>query len=93
MRDLQGGVGFFAAEFDRPTDALVRFISNHRSRLGVEPICCVLTQHGCQIAPSIYFGATRRLPSARARRDELPKAAISRVHRDRYERAGLDQEP
>jgi transposase InsO family protein len=44
----------------------------------------VLTQHGCQIAPSTYYDAMRRLPSARARRDELLNAAISRVHRDNY---------
>jgi putative transposase len=62
----------------------VRFISEHKSRFGVEPICRVLTQHGCQIAPSTYYDAACRVPSARAVRDEQLKAAISRIHKDNY---------
>jgi putative transposase len=62
----------------------VRFISEHKSRFGVEPVCRVLTQHGCAIAPSTYYDAVCRAPSARARRDEQLKAAINRVHRDNY---------
>jgi putative transposase len=63
----------------------VKFICEHKSRFGVEPICRVLTQHGCQIAPSTYYDAVRRAPSTRARRDEQLRAAISRVHRDNYD--------
>jgi putative transposase len=62
----------------------VRFVSEHKNRFGVEPICRVLTQHGCQIAPSTYYDAARRVPSARAVRDERLKAAISRIHKDNY---------
>jgi putative transposase len=62
----------------------VRFISEHKSRFGVEPVCRVLTQHGCTIAPSTYYDAARRAPSARAVRDEQLKAAISRVHLDNF---------
>jgi putative transposase len=62
----------------------VRFISEHKDRFGVEPICRVLTQHGCPIAPSTYYDATRRVPSARAVRDEELKAEISRVHAANY---------
>jgi putative transposase len=62
----------------------VRFISEHKNRFGVEPICRVLTQHGWPIAPSAYYDAARRAPSARAVRDEQLKAAISRVHQDNY---------
>jgi len=62
----------------------VRFISEHRSRFGVEPICRVLSQHGCPIAPSTYYHAVRRPPSARSVRDEQLKAAITRVHQDNY---------
>jgi hypothetical protein len=43
----------------------VRFISDHKARFGVEPICRVLTEHGCPIAPSTYYDAVRRGPSAR----------------------------
>jgi len=39
----------------------------------------VLSQHGCQIAPSSYYDAARR-----AVRDEQLKAAISRVHAGNY---------
>jgi putative transposase len=62
----------------------VRFISEHKSRFGVEPICRVLTEHGCKIAPSSYYDAIARGPSARAARDELLKTAISRVWQENY---------
>jgi putative transposase len=62
----------------------VKFISEQKNRFGVEPICRVLTQHGCQIAPSAYYDAARRVPSARAVRDEQLKVLISRVHQDNY---------
>jgi putative transposase len=51
---------------------------------GVEPICRVLSQHGLKIATSTYYAAKRRRPSARALRDEVLKAEISRVHADNY---------
>jgi hypothetical protein len=28
----------------------VKFIDGHKSRFGIEPICRVLTEHGCKIA-------------------------------------------
>jgi putative transposase len=62
----------------------VRFIAGHRARFGVEPICRVLSEHGCPIAPSTYYGAARRPPSARAVRDEQLKAAIARIHQANY---------
>ncbi len=58
------------------------FITEHRERWGVEPICRVL-----QIAPSSYYAAVRRPPSARQRRDDELKLAIRRVwdaHRQVY---------
>ena len=70
----------------------MRFIDEHRARRagpgglrwGVEPICTVLSEHGCPIAPSTYYDTSGRLPSARSLRDEQMKAAIGRVHRDNY---------
>jgi putative transposase len=62
----------------------VRFISEYKSRFGVEPICRVLTEHGCKIAPSSYYDAVARGPSARTVRDERLKAEISRVWQDNY---------
>lgn len=62
----------------------MRFISDHKARFGVEPICRVLTEHGVPIAPSTYYDAVRRGPSARAVRDEQLKTHITRVHGENY---------
>ena len=43
---------------------MVSFIDENREDFGVEPICAQLP-----IAPSGYYGAKSRPPSARARRD------------------------
>ena len=58
----------------------MRFISEHKGVFGVEPICRVLSEHGCPIAPSTYYDTVRRPRPARAVRDEQLKAAIGRVH-------------
>jgi putative transposase len=34
---------------------IVAFINDHKKQFGVEPICRVLTEHGCKIAPSTYY--------------------------------------
>jgi putative transposase len=57
----------------------VAFIDAHRERFGVEPICRVLTEHGCKIAPNTYWTFNKRGPSARAVRDEHLKGEIARV--------------
>jgi putative transposase len=53
-------------------------------RWGVEPICAVLSEHGLKIAPSTYYEALARTPSARAQRDEVLLEHIRRVHRANY---------
>lgn len=58
------------------------FINDHRERFGVEPICRVLTEHGVPIAPSTYYAARKRAPSARAVRDAELLVEIKRVHSD-----------
>ena len=45
---------------------IVDFIDANREELGVEPICKVL-----QVAPSTYYSAKSRPPSARAVRDAV----------------------
>jgi putative transposase len=68
----------------------VKFIASHAEhdagglRWGVEPICRVLSEHGCPIAPSTYYDARARSrkPGARARRDEHLKGEIARVYAD-----------
>jgi len=70
----------------------VRFIAEHADRTdgglrwGVEPICTVLSEHGCPIAPSTYYDArtTAQQPSRRQLRDEQLKDEIRRVHADNY---------
>lgn len=58
---------------------MTAFIEHHRSRFGVEPICRVM-----EFAPSTYYAARDRAPSARALRDELLKPEIERVHAENY---------
>jgi putative transposase len=48
---------------------IVDYIDAHRDRFGVEPICAVLSEHGCRIAPSTYYAARSRPPSLRRQRD------------------------
>jgi putative transposase len=50
----------------------------------VQPICRVLTEHGWQIAPSGYWAAKKRPPSAREVRDAQLLADIRRIHADNY---------
>jgi putative transposase len=68
----------------------VTFVAGHADRRdgglrwGVEPICRVLSEHGCPIAPSTYYDALARRPSTRQRRDEHLSAEIARVHKDNF---------
>ncbi len=85
---LLAALSFFAGA--RPATAVVvAFIDGHRNRFGVEPICRVLTVHGCKIAPSTYYAARSRSLSARARRDAELLGQIRRVHGDRELGRGL----
>jgi len=63
----------------------VRFIDEHKSMFAIEPICRALTAHGASVAPSTYYAAVSRPPSARAVRDGQPKTEISRVHKENRE--------
>jgi len=49
------------------------------TRLGVEPICEVL-----QVAPSSYYAAKSRPPSARARRDDVLTPALRKLWEANY---------
>jgi putative transposase len=61
---------------------VVAFIDMHKDRFGVEPICTVLAEHGCGIAPSTYYAAKCRPRSARRIRDDQVLTEIRRVHGD-----------
>jgi putative transposase len=64
----------------------VSFINQHRDRFGVEPICQTL-----EVAPSTYYAALSRRPSARRLRDEDLKAEITRVHKDNFDVYGVEK--
>jgi putative transposase len=64
-----------------PTAVLVDYIDQHRDRFGVEPICAVLKDAGVQIAPSTYYAAKTRPPSARAVRDAALTEDIKVAHK------------
>ena len=49
---------------------MVTYIDQHRQVFGVEPICDVLSEHACRIAPSTYYAAKSRPPSTRRLRHE-----------------------
>jgi putative transposase len=49
---------------------MVDYVDQHRDVYGVEPICRVLCEHGCRIAPSTYYAAKVRPPSTRRLRHE-----------------------
>ncbi len=58
---------------------MTAFIDAHKQRFGVEPICRQL-----QVAPSVYYAAKARRPSARTLRDEQLKTDIARVHGEHF---------
>jgi putative transposase len=58
---------------------VISYIDSHRDRFGVEPICDTV-----QFAPSTYYAAKKRPPSARQQRDEVLKPEIKRVHGENY---------
>jgi len=70
---------------------LIAFIDTHRERFGVEPICRVLTEHGCKIAPNTYWVAKRRPPSVRALRDAELVVEVRRVFTEHLGVYGADK--
>jgi putative transposase len=58
---------------------MIRFIDTYRDRHGVEPICRTL-----QVAPSSYYAARSRKPSARAVADAALGEAIVAIHQQHY---------
>jgi len=64
----------------------VSFITAHRERWGVEPIC-----HTLQVAPSTYYATVCHQPSARQLSDEQLKCEIRRVHRDNFGVYGIEK--
>lgn len=57
----------------------VAYIDAHRDEFGVEPICQALA-----VAPSTYYAAKTRPPSARAVRDAELTPALVQLWEDNY---------
>jgi putative transposase len=64
---------------------IVDYIREHKQQFGVEPICRVLTEHGCPIAPSTYYDNLDRVPSRRALRDA---EIVTLIEAERVTRSG-----
>src|SRR5680860_81323 len=60
-----------------PTEEVTAFIQERKEEFGVEPICRLLP-----IAPSTYYAAKSRPPSARALRDETLTPEIIRLYEE-----------
>ena len=63
---------------------IINYIERYKDLFGVEPICTTLTSADVPIAPSTFYAARTRPPSARAVRDEDLKPVIARVHKENY---------
>jgi len=63
---------------------MTRYIDEHKGSYGVEPICRILA-----IAPSSYYAAKVRPPSARAIRDEATGADLTRIYAEHYSVYGV----
>jgi putative transposase len=89
---LEGGGEFLRGGARPPVEEVTRFVDAHRERRsaglrwGIEPICKVL-----EIAPSTYWAAKRRPPSARALRDAELRPEILRVWEQNLSVYGADK--
>jgi putative transposase len=63
---------------------IIGYIERYRNVFAVEPICKTLTSADVPIAPSTFYAARTRAPSARAVRDEQVGPVMARVHRENY---------
>ena len=64
----------------------MKFINAFKDKWGVEPICQTL-----EVAPSTYYAALQRPPSARQVRDRELKPEIERVHRQNFDVYGVEK--
>ncbi|WP_413451243.1 IS3 family transposase [Georgenia phoenicis] len=76
---LKSASGFLRGGARPPTSVIVKYIDEHKEEFGVEPICTQL-----QVAPSTYYAAKKRSPSARAVADAELGEVISAEHAANY---------
>lgn len=65
---------------------IVAFIEDHKDRFGVEPICRVLSEHCCMIAPPTYYDNRNRQPSRKKPRDAELISVIEKARKVRFVR-------
>jgi transposase InsO family protein len=63
---------------------IVDYIESYRDRFGVEPICTVLSEHGCPIAPSTYYQRSARPVSEAELEDAYLANALVTLHREEW---------
>ena len=68
---------------------MVGFIDSVKERYGVEPVCDVLSQFVCKIAPSTYYAFKTRPRSARSIRDEQVARVVTAVFHDETKGRGV----
>ena len=66
-----------------PVPLICQYIDQRKEEFGVEPICTVLTESGCRIAPSTYYAARSRPPSKRSVSDAAVPHACERPRTQR----------
>ncbi|WP_235946349.1 IS3 family transposase [Metallococcus carri] len=81
---LKSASGFLRGGARPPTATVIDFIDAHRDEHGVEPICTTLSEADCKIAPSTYYAAKSRPPSARAVSDAAVDELITATHQANY---------
>lgn len=65
---------------------MISFIDTYKDIFGVEPICVVLNENldGGFITPSGYYRSKKRVPAARALKDQLLIPELERIHAENY---------
>ncbi|ROZ52947.1 IS3 family transposase [Rhodococcus sp. WS1] len=81
---LKSASGFLRSGARPQQQVIIDYINRYKSECGVEPMCRVLSEHGCSIAPSTYYEARNRSASRRTVRDEELKIEVIRVHAENY---------
>ncbi|WP_230883490.1 IS3 family transposase [Planomonospora sp. ID82291] len=81
---LKSASGFLRGGAGPSTAMKVAYIEQHKERFGVQPICEALKDTDAEIAPSTYYAAASRPPSARALRDEELTEEITMIHAGNY---------
>ncbi|MFJ8828366.1 IS3 family transposase [Streptomyces sp. NPDC102467] len=81
---LKSASGFLRRGAGPSTALKVAYIDQHKETFGVQPICDVLAEKDAPIAPSTYYAAHTRPPSARTLRDEQLTEHIRQIHTDNY---------